>query len=140
MADITVKQLQGATFAAKGATNHWTMIDGEEELGGSNAASKPTELVLFGLAGCTGIDVDSILNKMRVQVEDFQIDINFERAEDHPKVFTKIEMIYHFYGKDLPMDKLEKAVKLSKERYCTVSAMLSKAVDISTKIEVHIPA
>ena len=139
MADIELKQVRGATFAARGTTNHWTMMDGEEQFGGSNAASKPTELVLFGLGGCTGIDVDSMLKKMRIKVDDFQVEINFERAEEHPKVFTKIEMVYHFYGNDLPLEKLEKAVSLSKDRYCTVSAMLSKAVDITAKIEVHKP-
>lgn len=137
MADIKIKQLQGATFAARGNTNHWTMMDGEEQFGGSNAASKPTEMVLYGLGGCTGIDVVSMLKKMRVEYDDFEIEIDFERSEDHPKVFTKINMMYHFYGKDLPVDKLEKAVSLSKDRYCSVSAMLSKAVDISAKIEVH---
>ncbi|MCF7807958.1 MAG: OsmC family protein [Candidatus Marinimicrobia bacterium] len=139
MADIKIKQVQGATFAARGKTNHWTMMDGEEQFGGAGAASKPTELVLFGLGGCTAMDVVSILKKMRVAVDDFQIGIDFERAEDHPKVFTKIDMTYHFYGTDLPMAKLEKAVSLSKDRYCTVSAMLSKAVDISVNIEVHEP-
>jgi len=140
MSDIKIKQVQGATFAARGNTNHWTMMDGEEQFGGSNAASKPTEMVLYGLGGCTGIDVVSILKKMRVDYEGFEIGIEYERAEDHPKVFTKIEMTYHFYGKDLPLAKLEKAVYLSKDRYCTVSAMLSKTVDIHVKIEVHDPA
>ena len=137
MANIQVKQVQGATFAAKGVSKHWTMMDGPEQFGGSDAASKPMELVLFGLGGCTAMDVVSLLKKMRVDYDDFRIDIDYERAEDHPKVYTRIEMTYHFYGKELPESKLEKAVSLSKDRYCSVSAMLSKSAEITAKIEVH---
>lgn len=137
MAEVTVKQVQGATFAVKGKTNHWTVIDGPEQFGGSDAASKPMELVLFGLGGCTAMDVVSLLKKMRIDVDDFKIDIDHERAEDHPKVYTKIDMTYHFYGKSLPVAKLEKAVSLSKDRYCSVSAMLSKTAEITAKVEVH---
>jgi len=95
------------------------------------------EMVLFGLGGCTAVDVEIILKKMKVPVEKIEIDISSERAENHPKVYTKINMTYHFYGKDLPLKKLEKAVQLSKETYCSVSAMLASTTKITAIIENH---
>ena len=137
MSEVTVKQISGATFAARGSSNHWTMIDVAESVGGQAAASGPMEMVLFGLGGCTGVDVENMLRKMKIPIQHFEIKIHAERAEEHPKVYTSIQMTYHFYGERLPLPKLERAVKLSKETYCSVSAMLGATVDISTKIEVH---
>ena len=137
MAKIVVKQVQGATFAAKGESNHWVMMDTKEPVGGSEAASSPMEMVLFGLGGCTGVDVEVILKKMKVTFEKFEIEIDAERAEVHPKVYTKIHLTYHFYGKDLPQKKLEKAVKLSKDSYCSVSAMLAHTAEITASVENH---
>jgi len=93
--------------------------------------------VLFGLGGCTAIDCEMILKKMQVPVESMEIEIDAERSEEHPKVFTKINMVYHFWGKDLPLKKLEKAVKLSKDTYCSVSAMLAKTAEISAIVNNH---
>lgn len=137
MVEVKIQQVSGGTFAARGTSNHWTMIDVMKSAGGQEAASGPMELVLFGLGGCTGVDVESILRKMKVPVEKFEIDIQAERAEEHPKVYTSIDMTYHFYGKDLPLGKLERAVKLSKDTYCSVSAMLSATVKITAKVENH---
>ena len=137
MSEVKIQRLKGASFAARGASNHWVMMDGKEQVGGAGAASSPMEFLLFGLGGCTAIDVEVILKKMKVNVENFEIDITTERAEDHPKVYTKIDMTYHFYGKDLPLNKLVKAVKLSKDTYCSASAMLGKTAEIVAKIENH---
>lgn len=137
MPEVKIQQVKGGTFAARGSSNHWTMMDTPKKVGGHEAASGPMELVLFGLGGCTGVDVETILKKMKVHVENFEIDILAERAETHPKVYTKIEMIYHFYGKDLPQKKLERAVKLSKDTYCSVSAMLAATVEITARVENH---
>lgn len=135
---VKVQQVGNATtFLAKGDSGHWVVMDGNEQVGGADAGARPMELVLFGLGGCTAMDVVSILKKMKVPVEDFHIEIESERATDHPKVYTKIGMTYHFYGKNLPLEKLERAVNLSEKTYCSVSAMLSKSVDISVKIENH---
>ena len=109
MSEVKIQQVKGATFAARGKSNHWVMMDGKEQVGGAGAASSPMELILFGLGECTGIDVEIILKKMKVVVENFEIEIETERADDHPKIYTKIDMVYHFYGKDLPLKKLEKA-------------------------------
>jgi len=137
MAEVKIHQVKGGTFAARGSSNHWTMMDSPKQVGGQEAASRPMELVLFGLGGCTAVDVESILKKMKVPIENIEIDILAERAETHPKVYTRIEMIYHFYGKDLPLKKLERAVQLSKDTYCSVSAMLKATVEITARIENH---
>ncbi|MCF7823587.1 MAG: OsmC family protein [Candidatus Marinimicrobia bacterium] len=137
MSEVKIHQLKGATFAARGASNHWVMMDGKEQVGGAGAASSPMELILFGLGGCTAIDVEVMLKKMRIPLDNFEMDIQAERAEEHPKVYTKINMTYHFYGKDLPKKKLEKAVSLSKNTYCSASAMLEKTAKITASIELH---
>jgi putative redox protein len=112
-------------------------MDTKVEVGGSNAASTPMELILFGLGGCTAIDVETILVKMKVPVEHFEVAIDYERSEEHPKVYTRIDLTFHFYGKDLPQERLERAVHLSEEKYCSVSAMLRPTVNITTKVENH---
>jgi putative redox protein len=137
MPEVKIRQVKGGTFAARGTSNHWTMMDVSKAVGGQEAASGPMEMVLFGLGGCTGVDVETILKKMKVPVENFEIDIYAERADTHPKVYTRIDMTYHFYGKDLPQEKLERAVKLSKDTYCSVSAMLAATVKITAKVENH---
>ncbi len=137
MSEIKIQQIKGATFAARGRSNHWLVMDTPEKVGGAGAASSPMELILFGLGGCTAVDVEVILKKMKVPVENIEIDIQAERAEEHPKVYTKIDMVYHFWGKDLSGKKLEKAVKLSKDSYCSVSAMLKETVEITARVENH---
>jgi len=137
MSEVKIQQLKGASFAARGASGHYVMMDGTEKVGGVDGASRPMELLLFGLGGCTAVDVEVILKKMKVPVENIEIDISTERADEHPKVYTKIDMVYHFYGKDLNLKKLEKAVKLSKDSYCSASAMLGKTAEITAVIENH---
>jgi len=93
------------------------------------------ELVLLALGGCTSMDVIPILEKMKVPVENYELGIDYERSAEHPKVFTKIWLNFRFWGKDLPLDRLKRAVALSEEKYCSVSAMLKKSVEIEARIE-----
>ena len=104
---------------------------------GTSRGVRPKGLLLAGLGGCTGMDVVSILEKMRVPFEGLSVDVSADQSEDHPKVFTAIRVTYRFRGRDLPMDKLERAVQLSQEKYCGVSAMLGKTAAISTEIVVE---
>ncbi len=106
---------------------HHIMLDAAPDFGGKNRGPSPKPLLLASLAGCTGIDVVSILKKMRVSIEGMRIDVSATLTEVDPKIYDKIKVIYYFKGKDLPMDKLEHAVQLSEEKYCGVSAMLKKA-------------
>ncbi|MCA2005635.1 MAG: OsmC family protein [Ignavibacterium sp.] len=125
-----VKQLKGITFVGKTDSNHWITMDGPEQFGGSNAGIRPKELILISLAGCTGSDVASILSKKRVKLDGFEMNITAEQADEHPQVFTKIHLEYVFYGKNLPVKELERAIELSQTKYCSVTAMLQKAMPI----------
>jgi putative redox protein len=115
---------------------HKFLIDADEKVGGENRGPRPKPLLLAGLGGCTGMDVISILRKMRVEPEYFNVVVLAESTNEHPMYYKKIHIEYQFRGKDLPMDKLEKAVNLSQERYCGVSFMLGKASEITSEIKI----
>ncbi len=115
---------------------HKVVVDATVEAGGNDLGPRPKKLMLTALAGCTGIDVIMILKKMKVVPEAFHVVVEGELTDEHPKYYHKIKVIYRFTGKDLPMEKLQKAVKLSEEKYCGVSAVYSKAVEMETEIEV----
>ena len=125
--DVKIKQVKGLTFVGKADSNHWVSVDGPEKFNGSEAASRPMELLLISLGGCTGSDVASILSKKRVNLNDFELNLSAEKAEEHPKVFTKIDVEYVFYGSDLKEKDLKRAIDLSQDKYCPVSAMLKKS-------------
>ncbi|MCK4760883.1 MAG: OsmC family protein [Candidatus Aminicenantes bacterium] len=112
-------------------------IDADENFGGQNKGPRPKGLTLISLAGCTAMDVISILKKMRVQVEHFEVGTESKLTGEHPKKFTDIVVIYKFRGKDLPLDKIQHAVELSMENYCGVSATLKPVVNISRKIFIN---
>ena len=111
-------------------------LDAAEAVGGKNKGPRPKPFLLVALGGCTGMDVVSILKKMRVEFEAFDMEITGELTDEHPKYYHTMNLKYIFRGKDLPMAKLEKAVNLSQERYCGVSAMLGKVATINTEIVV----
>ncbi len=123
-----VKQLQGITFVGKTDSNHWITMDGPENFGGSNAGIRPKELLLLSLAGCTGSDVASILSKKKVRLHNFEMNLTAEVAETHPQVYTKIHLEYVFYGNNIQSKDVERAIELSLTTYCSVTAMLQKAI------------
>lgn len=129
MSQVVIKNVDGITFVGHGKSKHWVAMDGSQAFGGSEAATSPMELFLISLGGCTGMDVASLLKKMRVKVDKFEIYINTERAAEHPKVYTKIDLIYKFWGSDLEADKakIEKAINSSQDKYCSISAMIHAA-------------
>ena len=112
-------------------------LDADQAVGGENLGPRPKALTLVSLAGCTAMDVISILRKMRVEPAYFNVEVEGELTEEHPKYYKNIHLRYIFRGDDLPMEKLEKAVNLSQERYCGVSAMLTKAAEITHEIVVE---
>ena len=134
-----VKQLQGITFAGKTDSNNWIMMDGPENFGGSNAAIRPKELLLLSLGGCTSADVIAILQKKRVKLDDFYINISAESTETHPKVYTKIHLEYVFTGDDIKEKDVERAIELSQNTYCGVTAMLQKSIKISHSYKIVKP-
>lgn len=126
-----VKQLEGITFAGKTNSNNWVMMDGPADFGGSGAAIRPKELLLLALGGCTGSDVASILQKKRIKLDGFEMNIEADMTEEHPKVYTKMNIEYVFYGKDIKAADVERAIELSQTKYCGVTAMLEKAMEIT---------
>ena len=129
-------RLQGITFVVKGDSNHWIPIDGSEEFGGSNAGSSPKELILFGLAGCTSADVVSILQKRRVNLERYEVNVEAKVAEQHPKAITKMHLSFLFKGKNIKTKDVERAIELSRTKYCGVWATLKDSVEITYSYEI----
>jgi putative redox protein len=115
---------------------HQIIMDTDIDGGGNNQGPRPKILLLAGLGGCTGMDVVSILAKMKVVPEKFWMEISAEVNDEHPKVFKQIKLVYYFKGDNLSYEKLEKAVNLSKEKYCAVSAMLSKTAEMQIEIKI----
>ena len=131
MAKADLKWYGGMLFYSKTTSGHDIIIDSGEKVGGKDAGFRPKELILYSLMGCTGMDIISLLRKMRVidQLENFYLEVDYETANEHPKIYTKIHLKYVFkFNGEPPKDKVEKAVSLSQEKYCAVSAMLQKAI------------
>lgn len=117
--------------------DHTLLMDAAEENGGDNNGPRPKLLLMAALAGCTGMDVVSILKKMRVEIESFELQVEGELTEEHPKHYKNMHLVYVFKGKNLPLDKLEKAVNLSQDQYCGVSASYKKAMQVTYEIKIE---
>ena len=117
-------------------SGHHVIMDALPVVGGNDEGARPKELMLASLAGCTGMDVVSILKKMRVEPEYFNIRVEAEMTEEHPKHYTAMHIIYEFKGEGLELEKLQKAVKLSQDQYCGVSTAYRKAMEITYEIVV----
>ncbi len=133
--EVRVSYLENMAFEAE-VNGHKIILDAAEAVGGENRGPRPKPFMLTALAGCTGMDVVSILKKMRVELADFNVIVEGDLTEEHPKQFYKMHVIYEFKGKDLPLDKLKKAVSLSEERYCGVSALYKKVIEVTSEIKI----
>lgn len=131
-----VKWLEHMSFVGESGSGHSVVMDGAAEAGGRNLGVRPMEMLLLGLGGCTAFDVVSILRKSRQQMVDCEVELEAERAEEIPKVFTRIHVHFIVSGKDLDAKKVAKAVELSADKYCSASRMLEKAAVISHDFEV----
>ncbi|MBN2542350.1 OsmC family protein [bacterium] len=127
----TATLVEGLQFTVLGDSGHAILTDAYKDVGGHDTAPRPKELLLHSLTTCTGMDVVSILYKMRVSFSNFKVAAEAEVADEHPKVLTKIHITYTITGENVPEDKLLKAINLSQDRYCGVSAMLRKACPIT---------
>jgi putative redox protein len=128
---------EGMQFIGNSESGHAVLMDATPNVGGTETAPQPGEFILMGLGGCTGMDVVAILRKMRVEWERFEILLEAERAPEHPKVFTKIHLTYRIWGDDIPEDKFKKAIDLSQERYCSVTAMLRQSAEITHEYQIN---
>ena len=133
---ITVDWKQKMAFEAN-IDGHKIMLDASPGVGGENRGPTPKPLLLVSLGGCTAMDVISIAKKMRQKISSFEVELTGDIEDEFPKPFTAIHLIYRFKGKDLDRDKLDKAVNLSQDRYCGVSATLRKALGISYEIVIE---
>jgi len=124
-------------FESDNPNGKTVMIDSTPEHGGQNEGLSPKALMLSSLAGCSGLDVVSILEKMKVKIDDFRIDTYGELTDEHPKYYHTVSVEYHFYGKDLDEKKIKKAVDLSIEKYCGVMAMFRKFANVKTSVHYH---
>ena len=134
---VKIRRGEGLSFMGIGDSKHYIMMDTDSAFGGTEGASKPKELFLMGLAGCTGMDVASILDKMRVSVDRFEVAVDADMAEEHPKVFTKIRLEYLFRGENIDEEKVAHAIELSETKYCAVTAMLRPTVLIETRFSIN---
>ena len=130
---INVRWMGDMAFEAA-IREHRVLMDANEESGGHNKGPRPKPMLMASLAGCTGMDVMSILKKMKVEVRDLNIRVEGIVAEEHPKIYTSMHLIYEFKGENMPMDRLIRAIELSQEKYCGVSLTLQKAMPVTWEI------
>jgi putative redox protein len=132
---VSTRWLENMAFESE-ISGHKLIIDAESAAGGENRGPKPKLLMLSALGGCTAMDIVSILKKMRVDIEGLNVIVEGDLTEEHPKHFTKMHIVYEFKGKNLPPDKLRKAIELSSEKYCGVSAVYRKAMELTSEIRI----
>jgi len=134
--NISVKWIDGMLMVGKSDSGHAIVMDGPPEIGGENLGVRPMEMLLLGMAGCTMIDVVSTLKKMREVLVACQTQVSADRGEEYPKVFTNIHVHFILRGKQLNPSKVDKAIKLSAEKYCSASIMLGKTAVITHDFEI----
>ncbi len=139
--EAIVKQVEGLSLMGKANSNHWLSMDAAEEVGGHSAATKPMELVLLGLGGCTLMDVISILKKKRSPFAKIDVLLKAEQAKEYPKVFTHIKVKFIVYGdkEKVKRSDIERAIELSSKQYCSVSNMLRGTAKIDYEFEIAHP-
>jgi len=131
-----VKWAEDLLFIGESGTGHTIVMDGPEELGGHGTGMRPMELLLLGMGGCTSFDMVQMLKKGRQDIRDCVVEIESERSDDIPKVFTKIRVHYKVTGKNLKEAQVKRAVELSTEKYCSASIMLGKTAEITHDYEI----
>lgn len=131
-----IKWLEGAAFVGESGSGHSVVMDGSPDSGGRDMGIRPMEMLLIGMGGCTAFDVMLILGKARQPVTDCVVEIDAQRADKTPKVFTRIHVHFIVSGDGLSEKQVERAVQLSAEKYCSASIMLGKAADITHDFEI----
>ena len=132
----SIRLVDGMTFVAESGTGHGIVVDGAPDIGGRDLGPRPMELVLMGTGACSAIDVVHILRRARQAVTGCVVDLDADRASDDPKVFTRIRFKFVVTGRALVPAQVERAVKLSKEKYCSATLMLAKSAQISYEIAI----
>jgi len=129
--EAKVTYVDGLQFIGESASGHAIVMDGDKEVGGRNTGARPMELLLVGLGGCSGMDVVSILKKKKQDIKGVEIKVKGEKAEDYPKKFTDIKIVFTVRGKNISDDAVKRAVELSMEKYCSVKATLEGSAKVA---------
>ena len=129
-----ISWVDGALFVAEAGSGHTITMDGAPDVGGRNLASRPMEVLLMGMGGCTAIDVVSMLKKQRQDIEGIEVSMVAERADDFPKVYTSVRLVYTVRGRKLNKALVERAVDLSDEKYCSATAMFKKTAQVTHEV------
>lgn len=129
-----ISWVEGALMVAEAGSGHTVTLDGAPDIGGRNLAARPMEMVLIGMGGCTAMDVVPTLRKQRQDVESIEISLVAERADEHPKVFTSVKVVYTVRGRNLNRALVERAVSLSDEKYCSATAMIKKSASVTHEV------
>jgi len=132
-----IQLVEGMTFVAESGSGHAVVVDAAPDVGGRNLGARPMELVLMGTGACSAIDVVHILRKARQEVRGCVVELTSERAAEDPKVFTRIHLHYVVTGKALVATQVERAIKLSKEKYCSATIMLANTAEIAWDYEIR---
>lgn len=131
-----IKWKDGVSFIAESGSGHTILMDGPPEVGGRNLGPRPMEMLLMGTGGCAAVDVVLILKKARQDISDCVVEIEAERAPEEPKVFTRIHFHFILTGKSLSFSHVERAIRLSAEKYCSASIMLGKTAALTHDFEI----
>lgn len=137
--EATVRWIEGLQFVGVSGSSHSVVLDTDTEHGGRDTAATPMELVLIALGGCTGMDVVSLLRKMRVNFHNLEIRVKGDRREEHPRIFTSIELEYVVYGTGIDRDAVKRAIELSQQKYCSVSALIQPACPVQWSFQIVEP-
>ncbi len=129
---VKVKWIDGMRFVATDSMGHSIVMDASKQVGGESSGFSPLELLLAALGGCTGIDIVEVMRKQRENVEDLEIVVSGERAKEPPRVYTNIHVNYRFKGKSIKEKKVQRAIELSEDKYCSVREMLKAKADIAS--------
>ncbi len=132
--ETRIKWIEGMTFAGQSGSGHAVVIDGAPEHGGRNLGMRPMEMLLTGMAACSAFDVVLILRRGRQPLADCVVTARADRAAEDPKVFTRIHLVYTVAGRGLDPNQVERAVKLSKDKYCSATIMLAKTAEVTYEI------
>lgn len=129
--NVTLRQINGLSFAGCANTKHWVVMDAPEDLGGSAAGSRPMEVVLMGIAGCAAMDVIAILKKKKVNMHQFRVEVEAEKADTHPQLYTKINFHYFITGENIREADVQRSIDLTDEKYCGAIAMIRPNVEVT---------
>ena len=134
---ITTKWLGNMAFESNNPSGHNLQIDAGPDDGGDSSGYRPKALMLSGLAGCSGLDVASLIKKMKLEVDDFHIETIAHLTDDHPRYYDTVKIEYHFHGRDLAEKKLRRAVDMSVEKYCGVMEMFRRFAELKVEVVFH---